>query len=68
MDNPKTLSYSGAAAALAQPDTQLRLFGKPGVDGERRVGVALALADSIEQARSKASAVTTGIQVHYDNP
>ena len=64
----QTLSYSGAAAALAQPDTQLRLFGKPEVDGERRVGVALALADSIEQARSKASAVATGIQVHYDNP
>jgi phosphoribosylglycinamide formyltransferase 2 len=64
----QTLSYSGAAAALAQPDTQLRLFGKPGVDGERRVGVALALADSIEQARSKASAVAAGIQVHYDNP
>ena len=64
----QTLSYSGAAAALAQPDTQLRLFGKPEVDGERRVGVALALADSIEQARSKASAVAAGIQVHYDNP
>ena len=64
----QTLSYSGAAAALAQPDTQLRLFGKPEVDGERRVGVALALADNIEQARSKASAVAAGIQVHYDNP
>ena len=64
----QTLSYSGAGAALAQPDTQLRLFGKPEVDGERRVGVALALADNIEQARSKASAVAVGIQVHYDNP
>ena len=64
----QTLSYSGAGAALAQPDTQLRLFGKPQVDGERRVGVALALADNIEQARSKASAVAAGIQVHYDNP
>ena len=64
----QTLSYMGAAAALAQPDTQLRLFGKPEVDGERRVGVALALADNIEQARSKASAVAAGIRVHYDNP
>ena len=42
--------------ALAEPDTQLRLFGKPEVRGQRRMGVALALADDIEQARAKARA------------
>ena len=41
--------------ALAEPDTQIRLFGKPEVDGERRMGVALAIGDSVNQAREKAS-------------
>jgi phosphoribosylglycinamide formyltransferase 2 len=40
--------------ALEEPDTQLRLFGKPEVRGRRRMGVTLALGDSIEQARDKA--------------
>lgn len=46
--------FVGAAAALAEPDTQLRLFGKPAIAGRRRMGVALALADSIEAARARA--------------
>ena len=50
----KSLSFSGLEQAMAQPDTQLRLFGKPDVEGERRVGVALALGESIESARNKA--------------
>ena len=46
--------FSGIAEALAEPDTQLRLFGKPEIVGKRRMGVALALADSIDEARAKA--------------
>lgn len=46
--------FGGVAAALAEADTQLRLFGKPEVVGERRMGVALALGSDIEQARAKA--------------
>lgn len=42
-------------AALAEPDTQVRLFGKPEVDGERRMGVVLALADSVPEARRRAN-------------
>ena len=53
----KSLSFSGLEQAMAQPDTQLRLFGKPDVEGERRVGVALALGESIESARNKALVV-----------
>jgi phosphoribosylglycinamide formyltransferase 2 len=49
--------------ALATPDIQVRLFGKPEVAGERRVGVALALAQSVEAARSKASAAANAINV-----
>jgi len=49
------ISYSGLAEALTQPDTQLRLFGKPEVNGERRMGVCLAIGESIEEARKKAN-------------
>ncbi len=40
--------------ALAQEDTQLRLFGKPEVSGQRRMGVVLARGDYVEEARNKA--------------
>jgi phosphoribosylglycinamide formyltransferase 2 len=46
--------FGNVAAALAEPDTQLRLFGKPEVRGRRRMGVALARGASIELAREKA--------------
>ncbi|WP_028299691.1 formate-dependent phosphoribosylglycinamide formyltransferase [Oceanospirillum beijerinckii] len=55
--------FGNLTTALQESDTQLRLFGKPEVKGERRMGVALALDNSIEQAVEKAkraaSAVTT---------
>ncbi|MDK3109583.1 formate-dependent phosphoribosylglycinamide formyltransferase [Providencia rettgeri] len=41
--------FSNIGAALGS-DTQLRLFGKPEIAGTRRLGVALAIADSIESA------------------
>ncbi len=48
-------SFSDLHLALAEVDTQLRLFGKPEVSGQRRMGVALARADSVEAAREKAN-------------
>ncbi|MFZ5755333.1 MAG: formate-dependent phosphoribosylglycinamide formyltransferase [Pseudomonadota bacterium] len=47
-------AFANLGAALAEPDTALRLFGKPEVRGHRRMGVALARADSIGAARDKA--------------
>jgi phosphoribosylglycinamide formyltransferase 2 len=44
----------GVAEALAEADTMLRLFGKPEISGKRRMGVALALDESIDAARAKA--------------
>jgi phosphoribosylglycinamide formyltransferase 2 len=49
--------------ALAVADTQLRLFGKPEVSGSRRMGVALAVADTIEQARAMANACAAAVTV-----
>ncbi len=55
--------FGNLDAALAEPDTQLRLFGKPEVAGKRRMGVGLARADSIEEAREKAVAVSRAVTV-----
>lgn len=39
---------------LEEPGTAMRIFGKPRVKGHRRMGVILATADSVEEARAKA--------------
>jgi len=46
--------FHGLEHALAEPDTQLRLFGKPEVRGRRRMGVTLALGSDVDAARAKA--------------
>ncbi|HYG08302.1 MAG TPA: formate-dependent phosphoribosylglycinamide formyltransferase [Stenotrophomonas sp.] len=53
-------------AALAQPGTALRLFGKPSVHGHRRVGVTLARGDSIDAARAMAREAAEAIDIHLD--
>jgi phosphoribosylglycinamide formyltransferase 2 len=56
-------TFTGAADALAEPDTMLRLFGKPEIVGKRRMGVALALDESIDAARAKARRAASKIRV-----
>ena len=55
--------FSGVAEALAEPDTALRLFGKPYVDGSRRVAVTLARDVSVDAAREKARRAAAALQV-----
>ena len=55
--------FSGVEAALREPDTSLRLFGKPWVEGHRRVGVTLARADSVDAARAKARAAAAALTI-----
>jgi len=61
------LTFSNLQSALIEPDTTLRLFGKPEVRGQRRMGVALARANNIDEARRRsrdvASIVTAGAQI-----
>ncbi|MCG8393057.1 MAG: formate-dependent phosphoribosylglycinamide formyltransferase [Pseudomonadales bacterium] len=57
------MRYNGLDTALTQPDTEVRLFGKPEVSGSRRLGVALARGESIEQARDKANTASTALKV-----
>ncbi len=47
-------SFGNLEEALAQPDTDIRLFGKPEVSGKRRMGVALARAETTDEAKQKA--------------
>jgi len=58
----KSVTFKNLEKALAEEDTQIRLFGKPEVNGERRMGVALALSDNIKNARSKALKVSETIE------
>jgi phosphoribosylglycinamide formyltransferase 2 len=46
--------FENLERALEQENTQLRLFGKPEVSGQRRMGVVLARGDNVEEARNKA--------------
>ena len=47
------LRFENVEAALTEPDTQIRLFGKPEVHGKLRMGVALARGVSLDAARAK---------------
>ena len=56
-------AFSNLGAVLADPYTALRLFGKPEVAGQRRMGVALARDESIERARAKAAVAAQAVSV-----
>jgi phosphoribosylglycinamide formyltransferase 2 len=55
------LQFRNVEAALAEPDTGLRLFGKPEVRGRRRMGVTLARAATLDEARAKARRAASAI-------
>lgn len=57
------VTYAGLESALSQPDTQLRLFGKPELNGRRRMGVALAKGDDLASARDRATMVAGLVKV-----
>jgi phosphoribosylglycinamide formyltransferase 2 len=56
------IAFDGVAEALQLPGSDLRLFGKPMAYTRRRMGVALAVGDTIDQARERAKAVAVGIK------
>ncbi|BBL59439.1 formate-dependent phosphoribosylglycinamide formyltransferase [Methylomonas koyamae] len=59
----KAVSYEGLERALAIPDTDVRLFGKPEAFAARRMGVALASGDTVEAARAKALQAAAAVSV-----
>src|SRR5690606_2399759 len=55
--------FPGVDRALVEPDTQLRLFGKPRVEGQRRVAVTLAVGDDVTDARAKACRAAAALRI-----
>ena len=55
--------FDNVEGALREPDTALRLFGKPRVEGHRRVAVTLALGGDVEQARAKAREAAAALRI-----
>ena len=49
---------------LEEPGTQMRIFGKPEIKGHRRMGVILATADTLEEARAKADRAYDKLRVN----
>lgn len=55
--------YQNIDAALREEDTAVMLFGKPEISGRRRMGVALALGASLEEAKAKAARAAAAVTV-----
>lgn len=60
--NSSNVSFSGLELALTGSN-QVRLFGKPEIQGKRRLGVALSIGDSVEQAVEAAKRAAAAISV-----
>lgn len=61
----KKISYSSLEKAFSEKETQIRLFGKPEIKGERRLGVALARGKTVKEARKKAKRAEKNIRVNF---
>ncbi len=59
------IQFDGLAEALAVPQSQVRLFGKPEIDGRRRLGVALARGKDTTQATDKALECAKAVKIIY---
>ncbi|MEZ3591277.1 MAG: formate-dependent phosphoribosylglycinamide formyltransferase [Muribaculaceae bacterium] len=58
------IEFDNLREVLSEPGTQLRIFGKPEVKGHRRMGVILATADTVEDARIKAERAYEKLKVN----
>jgi len=58
--------FDGVADALAEPGTQVRLFGKPICEGERRLAVSIATGATAADAKARATRAAEAITIHLD--
>lgn len=58
------VEFDNLEKVLEEPSTQIRIFGKPEVHGHRRMGVILAKADTLEEARAKASRAYEALKIN----
>jgi phosphoribosylglycinamide formyltransferase 2 len=64
-ETSENISFTGVAEALAIPNTDLRLFGKPDSRPYRRMGVALAKGKDVTEARQRATEAAAKVQIIY---
>ncbi|MDE6291461.1 MAG: formate-dependent phosphoribosylglycinamide formyltransferase [Muribaculaceae bacterium] len=57
------VEFDNLEQVLAEPGTQMRIFGKPEVHGHRRMGVILARGASVDEARAKAARAYDALKV-----
>jgi len=61
--NASEINMCNLEEVLAEPGVQIRIFGKPEVKGHRRMGVILAQADTVDEARAKAERAYKKLEV-----
>jgi phosphoribosylglycinamide formyltransferase 2 len=66
-EESSTYQISGLEEALAVPNTQARVFGKPETKVGRRMAVALSTADTVEDALERADKAASKIKIDYHN-
>ena len=60
------IQFEGVVTALGKvAGSQIRLFAKPNINGSRRLGVAIARGENIEQAIEGAKSVSTAVNIVY---
>ena len=57
------VAFGNLETALSEPDTQIRLFGKPAVKGKRRMAVCIARGETIDHARDKARRASESVSI-----
>ncbi|MDF5728268.1 MAG: formate-dependent phosphoribosylglycinamide formyltransferase [Rhizonema sp. PD38] len=62
-EHSDSVTFTGVAEALSEKDVDIRLFGKPNAHPYRRMGVALAKGNNIQQAREKATKAASQIKL-----
>ena len=59
----RQVAFSNFQQALSRPNTSIKLFGKPEVSGRRRMGVGLARAETLDEAKTLAIEVARSIKI-----
>ena len=59
------IRFDGLTEALSQPQTQVKLFGKPEINGRRRLGVAITRRDNLDTALEDAISASNKIKITY---
>jgi len=62
----RNISFENVEASLSEHDTQIRLFGKPEINGSRRLGVVVARGKNLDEAKTKAICAANAIKINYN--